>query len=282
MWIILEGLDRSGKSTVAEYFGKQGYEVVHMNAPDKKYSEPGYSGPGYVDEMLELCMKYDNKDVVFDRSWYGELVWPSIFGRNPQLSPDDFDMLKEYEERNQADKLLLMDPDTKAHWRRCAENNEPIDKKQFMIAGRTYMGLISEHGFVGKTLHDFQKADLLEDEDLAKNDDEDFDLPKTKEELNEGVTVTYNDEVTIKVTDGKTPEQLKLDKANAINSILNSKIIKKKGDVYEELEEDIRGFLNKKLGHLLGNSDDSSLTSDEIQILKLYCNRIKTQLGDKK
>ena len=48
MWIILEGLDRTGKSSVADYYRQQGYEVVHMSAPDKKYSQSGYTGPSYT------------------------------------------------------------------------------------------------------------------------------------------------------------------------------------------------------------------------------------------
>ena len=65
-WIQVEGVDRSGKSSVAEMYKTQGYEVVHMDAPDKKYFIPGYSGPSYLEEMVDMYTKYSGKDVVFD------------------------------------------------------------------------------------------------------------------------------------------------------------------------------------------------------------------------
>jgi len=92
-WIILEGLDRTGKSTVAELYKKQGYEVVHMSAPNKKYKEDGYAGPLYIDEVLDMYMQYDGQDVIFDRSPYGEAVWPHVYGRPPMLDEDDFEVL---------------------------------------------------------------------------------------------------------------------------------------------------------------------------------------------
>ena len=60
MFVIIEGLDRSGKSTLAnsiknkfEYF-----EIVHCSKP--KTDDP-------YQEYLEMFQKYDGKDVIFDR-----------------------------------------------------------------------------------------------------------------------------------------------------------------------------------------------------------------------
>ena len=92
-WIILEGLDRTGKSTVAELYKRQGYEVVHMSAPNKKFTQPGYTGPSYLDEMIDIYMKYSHKDVCFDRSPYGETVWPFVYGRKAQLSEEEIESL---------------------------------------------------------------------------------------------------------------------------------------------------------------------------------------------
>ena len=98
-WIILEGIDRSGKSSVANLYKAKGFELIHMDAPDKKYIEKGYAGPSYVDDMMEMYLSYDNKDVIFDRSIYGECIWPHVYGRDPMLSEDDFEMLREFEDR---------------------------------------------------------------------------------------------------------------------------------------------------------------------------------------
>jgi len=88
-WIFIEGLDRTGKTTVSELYKKQGYEVVHFSAPSKKYKVAGYAGPSYIDDIMEMYLSLDGKDVVFDRSSYGELVWPKVYGREPELNLED-------------------------------------------------------------------------------------------------------------------------------------------------------------------------------------------------
>src|ERR1700677_2946033 len=109
-WIILEGLDRTGKSTVAELYKRSGYEVVHMSAPNKKYMEPGYTGPSYLDEIVDLYMRYALRDVVFARSPYGEFIWPFVYGRKPQLNKDDIEILQDIEVQNMVERYLLYDP----------------------------------------------------------------------------------------------------------------------------------------------------------------------------
>jgi polyphosphate kinase 2 (PPK2 family) len=115
-WIILEGNEKVGKSTVANFYAQKGFQVVHFSAPPKKYSQLGYSGPSYLDDLLEKLMPLSGQDVLFDRSWWGELVWPQVFGRMPLLSEEDFDLLKEIEEQNLVERYLLVDKDHKAHW----------------------------------------------------------------------------------------------------------------------------------------------------------------------
>lgn len=273
MFVILEGIDKSGKSTVAELYRNNGYHVVHMRAPDKKYSEPGYTGPGYVDEILDIYMKYDGKDVVFDRSAYGEIIWPHVYDRAPQLTAEDLDILIEFEERNHVQRFLMIDDNTQAHWQRCMDHNEPLTKKQFLMAGKTYMSLVSDYGFTPKVVFEFKEFKKEEPKE------EEYTLPSNKQELNEGIEVVKH---ILETSDtyNKTPEQIKLEKANAINSIMSSKIIKKRGDIYDELEDDIRSFLNSKLAILLGSNKDNNFSQDEIQILKLYCDRVKIKLGE--
>lgn len=258
-WVILAGLDRSGKTSAAEYYKSEGYEYVHLSAPDKKYYEPGYTGPGYIDEMIDLMMKYDNVNTVFDRSWYGEKVWPAVYGREPLLSEDDYEILHEYEYRNETAKYLLHDPNIAAHWKRIQADTglKPATKDQFVQAGRAHMGLISEFNFVQKTLNDFPKVE-----------------PKV-EEPQEELKVEMEEVSNIKTV--KLTGQSKLEVANAINNVLSNKIIKKKGVVFESLEDDIRDFLSKKLGTLLGEPQEDFSVS-EIKILKQFCQQMQNKL----
>ena len=73
-----------------------------------------------------------------------------------------------------------------------------------------------------------------------------------------------------------TPEQLKLLQANAINDVMTGRIVKKKGDAYDILEDKIRMFLNTELAFLLGtNKMNSSFTEEETMILKALVNKVK-------
>ena len=73
----------------------------------------------------------------------------------------------------------------------------------------------------------------------------------------------------------KSPQQHKLEVANAINEILSKKILKSKGSVYDDIENEIRHFLNTKLGKLLGGAESGelSLTQEEIKFYKAMYKR---------
>lgn len=272
-WIILEGLDRSGKSSVAEYYKNQGFHYIHMSAPDKKYSEKGYTGPGYVDEMLELYTACDGRDVIFDRSIYGEKVWPAVYGRDPQLSYEEFELLQEFEERNGTDYILMWDQNFDAHWQRCADNNEPLSRGQFNHAVAMYERL-ENYGFIKKQLPEFKEVQDF----LAKSTGEEGE--KTSEAQTIQAAETTVDSVSAKnikpasSRPSDTVQQLKLEEANAINSLLKGRIIKKRGPIFDDLERDIRDFLNQKLSTIFGNVDSNDFTEQEIQVLKLYAARI--------
>jgi len=265
-WILLAGLDRSGKTSAAEYYKSQGYEYVHLSAPDKKYYTPGYTGPGYVDEIVDLMMKYDNVNTVFDRSWYGEKVWPAVYGREPLLKEEDYAILYEYEYRNQTAKYLLHDPNIAAHWKRIQSDTglKPSTKDQFVKAGRAHMGLISEFNFVKKTLSDFPKVEPAVQPKAVEPAIEEQALETKSEEVKDAKPV-------------QSTGQNKLEVANAINNVLSNKIIKKKGDVFESLENDIRGFLNNKLSTLLGEPQEDFSIS-EVKILKQFCQQWQSKL----
>jgi dephospho-CoA kinase len=266
-WIILSGIDKSGKSTVAKYYESIGYQCFHMSAPDKKYYEPGYCGPSYLDEMVDVMIKYDGINTVFDRSWYDEIIWPEVYGRIPQLNEEDFEVIHEYEYRNETVKYLLHDHNVKAHWERVQQDSglKPTSKEQFMKAGRSHMKLLSMANFVLKTINDFPKLNkqpIEEDKALSTN----------KQEAKDDINIVANKSVTT-ILDGQT----KLEKANAINAILSGSIVKKKGIIYDELEQDIRSFLNNKLNTLLGEPPED-FSNHEVKILKQFCQQMQAKL----
>jgi hypothetical protein len=242
--IVLEGLDRTGKTTVAKYYESIGYDLIHLSAPPK-----GTTPDQYMQEMSDILSSASTRDIVLDRSHYGELIWSQVYSRPSLLSEEDILSLKEIEDIVGVTRIAMFDPNVESHWKRCLDNNEPLDKPQFIKARSLYFQMAQKFNFESFTLPQF----------IKKNPGAEMfsDLNSNKESVQDK---------EIKIT--KTPEQLKLEKANAINDILSKKILKCKGETYEDIEKDIRIFLNTKLGKLLGNSSDTSLSEEEIKFYK--------------
>lgn len=275
-WIILEGLDRTGKSTIAELYKRSGYEVVHMSAPDKKYLQPGYTGPSYLDEMLDLYMRCANRDMVFDRSIYGEFVWPFVYNRKAQMNDDDLEILQEMEDANMVERYLLYDADVEGHWKRCVINKEPLTRPQFNQANLFFDKMARKYNFEKKQLNDFSDLQKSVTVDLSskKADEITADIDKAIKVINDVSNTVKSSKVP--------PELLKLQKANAINDVLAKRIIKQKGDMYDALEKDVRDYLVKKLSTIFGEDKSSSFSDDEVQILKIYVKQLKQKLETKK
>lgn len=259
--IILEGLDRTGKSTVASYYQAQGYELIHMSAPPK-----GITYDEYMQNITDLISSAAAKDVIFDRSHYGELVWPEVYGRKPILTAEDFDYFTELENSVDTYRIFMHDKNLEAHWKRCVDNKEPLTKAQFNRARSLFSQMAHKYNFESVTLDEFYKK---------------FPEAKTMEVISppsdhvhdsNGATATGSSTETDSTPSpshsGKTKEQTKLERANAINDILSKRILKAKGQIYDELENELRFFLNSKLGTLLGEENNLQLTSEEVKFYK--------------
>lgn len=254
--IVLEGLDRTGKSTVANFYRQKGYEVIHMSAPDKKFYDPNYIGPSYMDEMVALLNSCEGRDVLLDRSYFGEAVWPVVFGRDPLLSEEDLSVLNEIEQHHHAERILMYDADIQAHWNRIVAFKEKLTKQQFAMANKLYSNLVFKYKFKKMQLKDFNLTPTVE-------------LPKAEPPSTPTIVMTVDARV-------ESDEKEKLRRANAINRVLEGRVLKRKGDVYDALEGEIRAFLGAKMKELFQGASQppSSFSDDETQLLKLYCQRM--------
>lgn len=261
--IILEGLDRTGKSSVAQMFERQGYENIHISAPAK-----GTSADQYVGEWVDLLTSIQGRNVVLDRSHYGELVWPQVYGRTSLLNEEAMEILREIEDNMEITRILMIDNDSAAHWQRCVDNNEPLTKPQFVKARALFSTMADKHGFERKQLKDFPDAVQALPKDnsssaLSKNAESD-----TK-------SLSASDKAAGNKS-SKTNEQLKLERANVINDVLSKRIIRGKGSAYDEVERGVRHFLNQELGKILGSTTNTpGLSNEEIELLKFFCQRLK-------
>jgi len=271
-WILLEGLDRSGKSTIAELYKKKGFEVVHMEAPNKKFSQPGYAGPSYLEEMVNIYNMYSGKDVIFDRTSYGETIWPDIFNRQPQLNAEDLEYLERLEYNNDAVKYLMWDENIEAHWQRCTDNKEPLNRLQFVQAARLYDELVTKFNFEKKQLGDFDLTDSTSStEELSDKIETNGDASVSEDIRQSG------ESIDTKLRCVLTLEE-RLERANAIRSLLKSPLIKKKGEIFAELESNIKEFLEQELEDIFSEPKKEDFTKDEVQILKIYAQRIKEKM----
>jgi hypothetical protein len=251
--IILEGLDRTGKSSVAAHFEAKGFELIHQSAPPK-----GQTADMYLEEQVQLISSAAHKDIVLDRSYYGELVWPQVYGRESLLSEEGLETLRELENSVGTVRILMYDPNVEAHWKRCVDNKEPITKPQFVRARTLFSGIADKYDFERKTLADFPEIPIMPQEPKAKPAEVEKQVAPPPQKL--------------------TNEQIKLETANAINEVLGKRIIKQKGPIFDKLEINLRTFLNTELGKILGTKTENppgQFSTEEVELLRFFCKKLK-------
>jgi hypothetical protein len=241
-------------------FEQQGYELIHMSAPSK-----GTTADQYIGEMVDLLTSLSGQNVIMDRSHYGERCWPMVYGREPLISEDDMEMLREIESNMDVTRILMHDPNSEAHWQRCVDNKEPLTKIQFVKARALYSNMADKYGFERKTLKDFPDAI----QPLPEANGKDSKPVDSRQEAADAAQ-------EVKRNSDKTKEQLKLERANVINEVLDKRIIRGKGPIYDDVERSVRHFLNTELGKILGTATSvPNLSNDEIELLKFFCKRLK-------
>jgi hypothetical protein len=263
-------------------YKKEGFEVVHMNAPNKIYFKQGYAGPSYLEEMIDIYSTYAGKDVIFDRSAYGELVWPEIYNRQALLTSEDFEYLQQLEYNNDAVKILMYDENKDAHWQRCVDNKEPLTRQQFIHATRLYEEMAKTYNFEKKQLKDFTRNTESNKEHKSNNAGQSAEKSNDRGASMSGILRSSDG-------DGSEDSELrgvaqsvldkKLERANAIRDLLSAPIVKKKGGAFQQLEKDIKLFLEQQLENIFNEPKQDDFTDEEVKILKIYAQRIKEKLG---
>ena len=95
MKIILEGVDGSGKTTLAKILAfKYGLDICHCT----------YKDPGDYPFYLNTARK---DDVVWDRHTIGELIYPEIFEREGQIGTEDVRLVLGRARKNGAKIFVL-------------------------------------------------------------------------------------------------------------------------------------------------------------------------------
>lgn len=212
----------------------------------------------FLEEQMQLVSQAASKNIILDRSYYGELIWPQIYGRESLLNDEGLETLRELEDSVGTVRILMHDPNVEAHWKRCVDNKEPLTKPQFVKARALFSTMADKYGFQRKTLSDFPEVPITVQEVQA-----------SKSEPQEKIAPPV-----LKLTN----EQVKLETANAINEVLGKRIVKQKGPIFDKIEINLRTFLNTELGKILGTKTENigtQFSSEEVELLRFFCKKLK-------
>jgi thymidylate kinase len=116
MKIILEGADGAGKTTLAHILAeKYGLDVCHCTQHD---------AADY--DFYKQTLRKDN--VVWDRHTIGELIYPFVFNRAPQITPEDARLVMIYASKEHV-KTFVLTADIDVLFTRLRAREKPEDDR---------------------------------------------------------------------------------------------------------------------------------------------------------
>src|SRR4249920_1716146 len=130
MLIVIEGIDRTGKSTLATSLAvATGGDIIHAAKPTK---HP-------IDEYVGPLINYDPTDtsddntLILDRWHIGELVWPGFFGRSSALDDAVFRWIEMFMKSRGAVYVWADRTDTDAWIEELVAADEPVKTVQDIL-----------------------------------------------------------------------------------------------------------------------------------------------------
>lgn len=151
-FVILEGSDGTGKSTLAGVYAKlHGYDVIHKSAPTTKFFDTEYYFP-----LLK------GSKAVLDRWHIGEAIWPAVFGRESLYdSVGDLTLVHNAILKLGAAVFILVRPE-RGIVQELERRGEPDEAIEAAILGqRSYLDLVGIVGLPGVVVTDMFTAGRL-------------------------------------------------------------------------------------------------------------------------
>lgn len=138
MIIVIEGVDGSGKTTLANQISSQaGFEVIHRSKPETN------------EERLNMLQMYraiiaSGKDIILDRSWYSEVVYGQVMRDISFISIEQMKQL-ENELANVGGLVIYCTGDVDKLWQRACLRGESYitDYRDFTALALYYESLFT-------------------------------------------------------------------------------------------------------------------------------------------
>jgi len=133
--VLLEGVDLTGKTTLARALAGEHGHVVHSGPP---------SGPAiaeYIKPMLDYDPRHDT--IILDRGHVGELVWPQIFDRESDFTPSQFAYMELFM-MSRGTTYVLCQRDFTDLSAALQDSDEPIDERQAYDANDAFIETLTE------------------------------------------------------------------------------------------------------------------------------------------
>lgn len=112
MKIILEGADGTGKTTLAKILSnKYGMEIAHCTQHDA-------ADYNFYRQTLR------KENVIWDRHTLGELIYPEVFDRRPQIGGEDARLVMHYAKQEGVKVFVLTCDEMTLEQRLCERGNE--------------------------------------------------------------------------------------------------------------------------------------------------------------
>ena len=136
MKIIIEGVDGAGKTTLAKILAnKYGLDICHCTQQDAADRD-----------FYRQTLRKEN--VVWDRHTLGELIYPRVFGRKPQIGVEDARILM-HMAKKEGVKVLVLTADMPTLLERL--NSRQVPENQLIMKNLSYID--SEFRFYAEQYH---------------------------------------------------------------------------------------------------------------------------------
>jgi thymidylate kinase len=135
MKIIIEGADGVGKTTIVNYLAKK------FNLKQRHITSQDLNTFMFYYNLLD-----ENEDVIFDRHFLGEMIYPYLFNRKPNLNNEQFELLLHKAQDEGCYIFVITANDDVIKQRLLERGNEPEEvMKTFEYANVAFKAIARRH-----------------------------------------------------------------------------------------------------------------------------------------